>query len=56
VLLLGEVGVARVKKRVQRFRRELLRMSLDEKNATQVVQLNFQIFPLSVAHDEEPRT
>jgi uncharacterized protein (TIGR02147 family) len=55
VLLLGEGGMARAKQRIQRFRRELLEMALSERKPTQVVQMNFQVFPLSVAADEEPK-
>lgn len=55
VLLLSESGIARIKRRMQRLRRELLELSLAESNATQVVQMNFQIFPLSVAPSDEPK-
>lgn len=56
VLLLSESGIARIKRRMQRLRRELLELSLAETNPTQVVQMNFQIFPLSVAPSEEPKS
>jgi uncharacterized protein (TIGR02147 family) len=55
VLLLSESGIARIKRRMQRLRRELLELSLAETNPTQVVQMNFQIFPLSVAPSQEPK-
>jgi uncharacterized protein (TIGR02147 family) len=53
-LLVGAGGMARVKQRIIRFRRELLELALAEKQPTQVVQMNFQIFPLSVAPEQEP--
>lgn len=46
-LCLGEDGVARMKDRVRAFRRELLQLSADEPNPKRVVQVNFQVFPLS---------
>jgi uncharacterized protein (TIGR02147 family) len=55
VLLVGDGGMARIKQRIQRFRRELLEMALAEQRPTQVIQMNFQIFPLSVAPSEEPK-
>ncbi|HMI91224.1 MAG TPA: TIGR02147 family protein [Polyangiales bacterium] len=56
VLLLGDGGMGRIKQRIARFRRELLELALAERRPTQVVQMNFQIFPLSVALDEEDKT
>ena len=53
VLLMGEGGMARVKQRIARFRRELLELALAERRPSQVIQMNFQIFPLSVASDQE---
>lgn len=46
-LCLGADGLRRLKERVQNFRRELLELSGLETDPTQVVQLNFQLFPLS---------
>jgi uncharacterized protein (TIGR02147 family) len=46
-LCLGAEGVRRLKERIQRFRRELLELSTRENNPRQVLQINFQIFPLS---------
>jgi uncharacterized protein (TIGR02147 family) len=46
-LCLGEDGLRRLKERVQSFRRELLELSGLESEPSQVVQLNFQLFPLS---------
>lgn len=54
-MLAGPGGMARLKTMIQRFRRELLEMAVAEQHATQVVQINFQIFPLSVAPDQEPK-
>jgi uncharacterized protein (TIGR02147 family) len=48
-LCLGESGLRAFKQRVQRFRRELLELSALEDDAEQVVQVNFQLFPLSRA-------
>lgn len=46
-LCLGENGLRSFKERVQRFRRELLELSALEDDPEQVVQINFQLFPLS---------
>ncbi|MBP9205787.1 MAG: TIGR02147 family protein [Kofleriaceae bacterium] len=46
-LCVGEGGLARLKDRIQRFRRELLELSTLEDEPRRVVQLNFQLFPLS---------
>jgi uncharacterized protein (TIGR02147 family) len=46
-LCLGPDGLRRLKERVQRFRRELLELSTIAENPHQVVQMNFQLFPLS---------
>lgn len=46
-LCLGEAGLRAFKERVQRFRKELLELSALEANPEQVVQINFQLFPLS---------
>ena len=53
-LLLSEGGVARIKGRIQRFRRELLELAVAEPAGTQVVQVGFQLFPLSLPPDREP--
>jgi uncharacterized protein (TIGR02147 family) len=46
-LCLGEHGLALVKKAIQRFRQELLEVSELEQDGRQIVQLNFQLFPLT---------
>ncbi|HWA78597.1 MAG TPA: TIGR02147 family protein [Polyangiaceae bacterium] len=46
-LCLGRGGLRALKERLQRFRRELLELSALETDPEQVVQLNFQLFPLS---------
>jgi uncharacterized protein (TIGR02147 family) len=51
-LCLGADGLSRLKERVQRFRRELLELSTLEDDPDQVVQVNFQLFPLSRARGE----
>jgi uncharacterized protein (TIGR02147 family) len=52
-LCLGPDGLAALKGRIQALRRELLELSEREAEPSQVVQLNFQLFPLSEA--VEPR-
>jgi uncharacterized protein (TIGR02147 family) len=47
-LCLGPQGLAELKRRIQTFRRELLKLSEDDPDPRQVVQLNMQLFPLSV--------
>jgi uncharacterized protein (TIGR02147 family) len=46
---LSRGGLRKLKDRLQRFRRELLELSALEEEPAQVVQLNFQLFPLSRA-------
>lgn len=46
-LCLGRGGLKTLKERLQRFRRELLELSALEGDPEQVVQVNFQLFPLS---------
>jgi uncharacterized protein (TIGR02147 family) len=46
-LCLSPGGLHLLKERVQRFRRELLELSAREQDPEQVVQLNFQLFPLT---------
>jgi uncharacterized protein (TIGR02147 family) len=48
-LCLGRGGLATLKTRLQRLRRELLELSALETDPEQVVQVNFQLFPLSRA-------
>lgn len=47
-------GLTRLKKRIQEFRRELIALVEAEQDRTQVVQLNLQLFPLSVADVPAP--
>ncbi len=47
-LCLGSRGIGQLKERIQAFRRELLELSETEAEPSQVVQLNFLLFPLSV--------
>ena len=51
-LCLSEEGLQRFKERIRRFRRELLDISADESEPTRVVQINFQLFPLSRGRGE----
>jgi len=52
-LCLGGDGLRRLKDRVVRFRKELVELSILEDAPEQVIQLNFQLFPLT--RMEEPR-
>ena len=51
-LCVGPGGLGRLKDRVQRFRRELLELSTLEDEPAQVIQVNFQLFPLSRQPEE----
>jgi uncharacterized protein (TIGR02147 family) len=51
-LCMGADGVKRLKERVQKFRGELLELSTHEQEPNRVVQVNFQLFPLSAADEE----
>jgi uncharacterized protein (TIGR02147 family) len=53
-LCLGEHGLVLVKKAIQRFRRELLEVAELEQQPRQVVQVNFQLFPLTQLGDDAP--
>lgn len=46
-MCLGATGIARLKERIQAFRRELIDLAENESQREQVVQVNFQLFPLS---------
>ena len=46
-LAVGEDGIERLRRAVQRFRRELLDLAELEERPSQVVQMNFQLFPLT---------
>lgn len=54
-VLVGPAGVKRIKEKLRRFRRELLELALSEVDAKQVLQLNLQLFPLSLPQEKEPR-
>jgi uncharacterized protein (TIGR02147 family) len=51
-LCLGAEGLRAFKERIQRFRKELLELSALETDPEQVVQINFQLFPLTKHRDE----
>lgn len=53
-LLVSKGGLERMKRRIQRFRRELMELALAEAEGKQVVQFNFQLFPISVNPAMEP--
>ncbi len=46
-LCLGPEGLARFKKRIADFQRELIELAEQETERSQAVQVNFQLFPLS---------
>lgn len=46
-LCLGPDAISQLKERLRVFRRELLQLSADEQDPIRVVQVNFQLFPLS---------
>jgi uncharacterized protein (TIGR02147 family) len=48
-LCLSAEGLMRVKERIQEFRRQLIEFAESEVRREQAVQVNFQLFPLSVA-------
>jgi uncharacterized protein (TIGR02147 family) len=52
-LCLDESGIERVKRALQRFRRELLDIDELEKHPKQVIQVNFQLFPLTTIEEQE---
>ena len=47
-LCLGPTGIKRLKERIVRFRKEILELSVLEAEPSQVIQANFQLFPLSL--------
>ncbi len=51
-LCVGADGLALLKERLQRFRRELLELSTLEDEPRQVVQVGFQLFPLTIDEDQ----
>ncbi|MEY4576869.1 MAG: hypothetical protein RL701_1572 [Pseudomonadota bacterium] len=51
-LCLGPEGLRAFKERIQMFRKELLELSTLEPDPQQVVQINFQLFPLTKRRDE----
>lgn len=54
-LCLGRGGLAELKERLQRIRRELLELSAMQSDPEQVVQVNFQLFPLTRAPKRGPQ-
>jgi uncharacterized protein (TIGR02147 family) len=52
-LCLGPEGLARFKKRIADFQRELIELAEQETERSQAVQVNFQLFPLSDAIGEK---
>lgn len=47
-LCLGSGGLRKLKERIARFRKEILELSVLETAPSQVIQVNFQLFPLSL--------
>jgi uncharacterized protein (TIGR02147 family) len=54
-LCVGPAGLASIKLKIQRFRAELLALSDLEASPEQVVQVNFQLFPLSRLEEKDPQ-
>jgi uncharacterized protein (TIGR02147 family) len=54
-LCVGRSGLKDLKERLQRIRRELLELSALPSDPEQVVQLNFQLFPLTRATKRGPQ-
>jgi uncharacterized protein (TIGR02147 family) len=52
-LCLDPEGLREVKQRLRAFRRELLELSEVARKPRQVVQINFQLFPLSDGGEEQ---
>ncbi|HEX7479011.1 MAG TPA: TIGR02147 family protein [Polyangiales bacterium] len=48
-LCVGPLALAQIKQRIQAFRRELIELAEGERGRSQALQINFQLFPLSVA-------
>jgi uncharacterized protein (TIGR02147 family) len=46
-LCMGSDGIRRLKSRIQRFRRELIELEAIEDDRRRVIQINFQLFPLT---------
>jgi uncharacterized protein (TIGR02147 family) len=46
-LCLSRGAIPKMKERIRAFRRELLQLSADDPDPVQVIQVNFQVFPLS---------
>ncbi len=51
----GEDGLRRIKARVERFRRELVALATEEEEGDRVIQVGFQVFPLTTSRAEEAR-
>jgi len=51
-LRLSPAGLTRVKRRVQRFRQELIELSLADPSPTLIAQVNLQLFPLTDPESE----
>lgn len=53
-LCLGPDAITKMKERIRAFRRELLQLSADDPDPQRVIQVNFQLFPLSRAEPTDP--
>lgn len=54
-LCVGASGLTEIKERIKKFRRELLELSTGEADPREVVQINFQLFPLTRSEKIAPR-
>jgi transcriptional regulator with XRE-family HTH domain len=52
---LGEAGLRSLQERLQRFHKDLQELSALESDAEQVLQISFQLLPLSPSHQDDPR-
>jgi len=52
-LCVGIEGIRRYKERIQRFRKELLDLESLEDEPSQVIQINFQLFPLTITEPND---
>lgn len=54
-LCVAASGLAEIKDRIQKFRRELLELGASETDPREVVQINFQLFPLTQSEKVSPK-
>ncbi|MEM9067432.1 MAG: TIGR02147 family protein [Myxococcota bacterium] len=52
-LCVGENGLQLIKRRIQELRKELIAMAITEDEGDQVIQVGFQLFPLTTSRSDE---